>query len=326
MTDEPTVEEQIAAKFAGASLDAAPAEEADTAPETPEPETEPETDDAPIEDTPPSDPELDAYLAKYGGDTEQALRAAVEAQKVIGRQSAEVAEARQMAQQIAELRQIADTQAAAQQPGYDPGAVEDWLAQNPQQIQSVLEQARASGDGYLYGKALVALADIDQAAAFDYHANAVTDAKIASLRQELAPVLTTVQRQQTGTEFAAAFQGLSQKHPDFAQVMNNVTQDTLTSLPPEFVGTLQSGTLESKQRVLETLYWSSKGQQAGNLAEAAQNAAATTHAATQADRIAATVASTAASSDRVPVEKNSVEQYRENLTNSLAFKKAAGLV
>lgn len=317
---EPTVEELIAAKVAGQVL-AAPAEEVDTATEAEVVEVQEEAVEAAEEITP-----VQEYLAKYGGDTEKALEAAAEAQKIIGRQSAEVAEAREIQKQLAELREAVQQPVAQQQAAYDPSSVEEFLANNPQQISAILEQARTNNDGFLYGKALTALTELDPAAAFDYHANVVADAKMAALREELAPTLQSVQRQQTGNEFASAFKTQSEKHPDFAQVMNGITQDTLSGIPPELVATLQSGTLESKERVLETLYWASKGQQAGNLSEAAQQVAQQATERAQADRVNATVASTTGTSDRVPVEKSPTEQYREMFQNSNAFQKAAGLI
>lgn len=317
---EPTVEEQIAAKFAGQVLEA-PVEETETATE---PVVETEIIEA-VETTEDPTP-VQEYLAKYDGDTEKALAAAVEAQKVIGRQSAEVAEAREIQKQLAELKDAIVVQPQTQQPTYDQSSVEDFLATNPQQIPAILEQARANNDGFLYTKALSALNELDPTAAMDYHANAVADAKMAVLREEFAPTLQSVQVQQTGNEFASAFKTQSEKHPDFAQVMNGITQDTLTSIPPELVATLQKGTLESKERVLETLYWASKGQQAGNLSAAAQQVAQEASERAQADRVNAAVASTTATTDREPVEKSPIEQYRENFQNSAAFQKAAGLI
>ncbi len=92
------------------ALTTAPAEE-----QTPDPpEATPAKTDTPAEaapaDTATEDPAVAAFLAKYDGDASKALKAAVEAQSVIGRQGQEMGTLRE---QIAELRGMVTAQAAS---------------------------------------------------------------------------------------------------------------------------------------------------------------------------------------------------------------------
>src|SRR5215471_17708870 len=80
--------------------------------EAPGPEEDEDEDEAEDEDegeehadesvsaTYEDDPEIQAYLAKYGGDLDQALRGAAELQRVLGRQGSEKAA---LAERVAEL-------------------------------------------------------------------------------------------------------------------------------------------------------------------------------------------------------------------------------
>lgn len=89
-------------------------------PQTPEPVVEtdtsgdvttddPEGEDAPLHD----DPEVAAYLEKFGGDADKALRAAIEASKTIGRQGSELGELRQT---VAKLEGVVETIQARPEP------------------------------------------------------------------------------------------------------------------------------------------------------------------------------------------------------------------
>ena len=83
------------------------------APPTPgdEPETEEEEEggEEPEEEEPGEDPEIQAFLAKYQGDQEKALKGAAELQRLIGRQGSELSQLREQNAQLQGL--LAEAQA-----------------------------------------------------------------------------------------------------------------------------------------------------------------------------------------------------------------------
>jgi hypothetical protein len=311
----------------------APVETTDTA-EEPETETVVE-DDAPVEveavvdeeaeaeETP--DDDIAAYLAKYGGDTDAALRAAVEAQKVIGRQGAEVGELRKVAEQVGELRAMVEAQQPEPQRGmnYDISQVEEWMNENPQHIPQLAQQAIDSSDDILYRRAMSAWSEHDAVGAMDFHARKVSEANMAQLREEMAPALQQVERTQTGNQFVVAYEAAASKHDDFSQVMNSITPENIAGFPKTVLAALQSGDQASKQEVLETLYRWTKAEQAGNITQAATTAARKQQQDSRTARTDAAVASASTSQSREPT--TNVDAFHEAFQASDAFRKAAGL-
>lgn len=310
-----------------------PAEPADTVIEEERPEgeeqeqelepgvAEPETEEVEEPD------DVANYLAKYGGDVDEALKAAVEAQKVIGRQGAEVGELRKVAQQVDELRALVEAQNEPQYeeppPQYDPGSIDEYLAENPQHIPALARQAIDAGDGFLYQRALAAWGELDQVGAMDFHARAVSDAAIERLREEMAPAVQSAQRAETTNQFAAAYETVASRHEDFAMVMNAITDETIAGFPKSVIGALQTGDQATKQEVLETLYRWTKTEQAGSLSQAASAAVAQTQQDSRAARQNAAVASTTTSQGREV--KSNLDAFHEQFQASDAFRKAAGL-
>lgn len=314
-----TVEEQIAAKFAGTVPEPTPAEEADTVEET-TPETPPQTDTEPEPEVETEEPT--PLLAGKYKTTEELERAHEELQSLLGRQGDEVAEARALREEFQALKE--QLQSTQQAPQYDPGSIDAYLEENPQNIPSLAQQALTAGDTVLYQKTLGAWGQLDPVGAMDFHARAVSDAKLAELRAELQPAINGMQQVQTASQFQNAYEAKAQQHEDFKQVLESITQDTLDGFPPEVLATLQSGTQESRERVLETLYRWQKAEQAGNLNAAATQAAADVAQQGRDARQEAVVASTTGSVDRAPVAP--VDAWREAFVNSPEFKKAAGLI
>lgn len=297
-----------------------------TVPEDPTPEPEPDTPDI----TPEPEPEP---VAAETEETEQllagkykdvgALEAAyLEAQAALGRQGSELGQLRKLEQEMQSLRESLPAQ--PQQAAYDSGSLDEYLAQNPQQIPAFAEQAIATGDGYAYQRALAAWGEYDSVGAMDFHARKVSEANMSQLREELAPVVAGVQRQQTTNEMALAYETMAQNHTDFNTVMNGVSQATLDGFPPEVLQALQTGDQASKERVLETLYRWTKAEQAGTLTEAATAAVAQAAQDSRAAKQDATVATQAGSLDREPATLSPVDAYRQSFRDSEAFRRATG--
>lgn len=311
---EATVEEQIAAKFAGAPLPEAPAEEpADTADTTAEPEVAaPEAVEA-----------AETLLAGKYKDTADLERAYLEAQSALGRQGNELSELRKLSDEIAQLRSTVETPAG---PQYDPGSVDEFLAENPQQIPAMAQRAIDEQDGYLYQRSLTAWQEYDPVGAMDFHAQRVSDAKVAQLRSELQPVVAGVRQTEATGQFHAAYEAAAAKHDDFAQVLNSINQETLDGFPPEVLATLQTGDQQSKERVLETLYRWTKAEQAGNLTAAVTQAAAQQKADSVAAKTGAAVATTSGAQDHLAAEVAPNDAFRQAFRDSDAFKKYSGQI
>lgn len=297
----PTVEEEIAAKFAGIE---APVEETETAEESPEEQVEAE--------------ETEALLAGKYKDVGELERAYNEMQEVLGRQGTELGQLRELKTEFEGLR--SDFQ-QAQEPQFDPSSLEGFLIENPNQIPDVAKLAMQRNDPIAYQTAMKAWQDVDSLGASDFHSRALVEAAKAELRQELQPVVSGVQRQQTQSDFQTAYEAGAGKHEDFAQVLNSISEDTLRGFPPEALAALQTGDMQSKERVLELLYRYTKADQIGTVSEAAKNATAEAQLAARQDKAAATVASQTGSLDR---EQEPPPTWKDAFRDSDAFKRASG--
>jgi hypothetical protein len=295
-----------------------PAEEADTGEEVaaPEEETTDEPGLEPVDEQPAEEPLL---AGKYK-TVDELEKAYDELQVKLGEQGAEIGDLRALRDEFSQLR---DQITQPETPPYDPGSIDEFLVDNPQQIPALAQQAIDTGDGYLYNRALAAWSEFDNVGAMDFHARKVSEANMAQLRAEMQPALQQVEQVQTTNQFVAAFEAASAKHEDFTQVMNAITEETIAGFPKTVLGALQTGDAASKQEVLETLYRWTKAEQAGNLSQAATDAARQTHEASRAARTEAAVATSSGSQSREP--KSGLDAFHEAFQQSDAFRKAAGL-
>lgn len=298
----------IAAKVAGIP----------TATETPVEEATPVEETTATETTPVETEETERLFAGRYKTVEELERAVEEQKQLIGRQSAEVAEARQLAASIEELRSEVQQ---SNQATFDPSGLEGYLVENPNQIPTVAQQAMERGDTAAYQTAMKAWQDVDSLGANDFHSRALIEAAKEEIRREVSPVAATVQRNQTAADFTSAYEAVAATHDDFSQVLNSISEDTLRGFPPEAMAALQNGDKESKQRVLELLYRYTKADQVGTISEAAANATAEAQQAARADKTNATVATQTGTLNREPEPPPT---WRDAFVGSDAFKRATG--
>lgn len=205
------------------------------------------------------DPEVQAYLEKFGGDPAKALQAAVEAQRLLGRQGQELGELRSLVEQG--FQTLEQRQAAAAQPQYDPDALEGWFAENPSKIPEIAAAAYYRGDEFLLDQAIVAWEEVDKAGARRFE----RQISVAQARAELHAETT----QQTAVvagwnEVAASF---AEDHPDVEQIAPKMRE--LATQYPNIVSVLQSGDPTAKREVLDFLYEkASRGQETDTRARA----------------------------------------------------------
>ena len=306
------------AGYADPSVPEAPGEP-DTAPE-PEPELEPVEPEPGLEPEPEAEPG-EALLAGKYKSVEELERAYADMQEVLGRQGSELNALRDVQQEMGLLREQL-TQPA--RPSFNSDEMSSYLLENPQQIPAAAQQGLDTGNWDLYRSAISAWNDVDPLGAYDFHARVVSAADVNALRAEMAPFLENVQRTSVQHDFESAFETKSREHPDFAQVINAITDETIQGFPPETLAALQTGDQASKERVLETLYRWVKAEQAGTLTEAAQSAVRQSVEESRQERQQAVVASAGTSTSREPV--TGIDAYRQAFVESDAYKKAAGLI
>lgn len=220
-------------------------------------ETPPEDETAAevvAEETPGEDPAVAAYLAKYGGDVNKAIQAAVSAQRKLGEQGTELGERRQQAaeyeQVIAELNAI-KAQLAQPQPQPMPDqATVDWvdeqIAINPAVAPQYAVQALQAGQTLLYDRIMRQWYDHDAYAATNFQ-NAV---RMEQMKEELKasqPVGPTDE----GVQMQAALTTVLTSNPEFNQYADDLGA-VIERYPAAAAGL--RGSQQEKQQAIETLF------------------------------------------------------------------------
>lgn len=267
-SEEETPAEAVVAEEAPAAADTAEPEaaaepEAEAEPE-PGPARDPETgrfmskeDAAAIED-----PDVQRFLSKYGGDPEKALRAAVEAEKMIGKQGSE----------LGELRRVIEERFAAAEPEdtgneiYDPNALEEWFDANPHQVPVVALQAHHDGNEFLRDAAMLAWEDLDRAGAKQFERQVLRD----ELRREQQAAQT--QASQASDLSRTAAQEFGESHPDLAKFAPAMQE--LAGQYPSMLEILGRGSKEAQIEVLDFLYTKARARHADTLTATTKEVAA----------------------------------------------------
>jgi len=242
---EPVVDEQPAEE----PEDLEDPEETPEADETPEAE---EPEETPAEEPQGfSDPRITEFLARHNGDLEAALRQAIEAQSLIGRQGSELGELRKLVEQL---------QARMDTPS-PVGNLDDLLEESPWEV---IQHAIQTNDTRLHDRALEAWYELDPRQASRYE----REIELAQLRmemeQKIAPIQQPVQAQTRERLIAQATEELSGKYPDFKSIIDTVTESEMSGLPAGTLEVLQTGDLAGKRQALEVTYrWVKAGRVIG---------------------------------------------------------------
>jgi len=203
------------------------------------------------EATPGDDPAISALLAKYGGDINKALQAAVQAQRKLGEMGNELGQKRQenseyerIISELADLKQQINQPTAPQVP--DQQTV-DWLdeqiALNPAAAPQYAAQALQANQPLLYQRIMRQWFDHDPYAATEF-SNQIRFEQVKQELQQQAPRDENVQMQ------AALTQVLSE-HPEFDQYAGDL-EATISRYPAAAAGL--RGTQEEKKQAIETLF------------------------------------------------------------------------
>lgn len=298
-----------------AALEAALSGVAPESQEAPAEGTPSEQEAAPTETTEVAPAEQEAVeeqplLAGKYKTVEELERAYAEASTLIGRQSADVAEAKQLRQEFDTLRQ--QVSQPARQPNYDALLEENAGA--------AAELAYNSNDQYQVARAVEQWKLEDPFAASVWVANKLRDEEMAKLRADYEVRLAPAQKVAAQNSINEAFAEFSASNPDAGVVLSNLftkieSGEPLSPAVKLAFGNLQSDTPEGRHAAFETLYALTKVQQSEVVAAATTQTQQRQSEEARAAKVNATVASGAAQPE-APALTN-VEQY---LT---AFEEAA---
>jgi hypothetical protein len=263
-----------------------PAEEAVTAEAEPE---RPRNPDGTFAKKP--DPQVEAVLQKYGGDTETALKALAESQSYIG----------SLHQELGGLRQELANAAQAWQNPRPQQDFESLLEENPQQAALM---ALNAGDHAAYQRAKQEWNDISPGAPDLFEANLRLQRQVQDIQQQVQAVSAPVQQQQQIQSLASVYRQVASENPDFeelrpamVQVVNELADSGYDWITPA----IESGDLRQAYSAMTTMVKLARAHEGGNLASAAQAAARQHVAETEAakrEAIVASATSTVASDDQ----------------------------
>lgn len=259
-------EEALESKFQEAREQAL-AMESEPEPEQPEPEQE-EQQEEPGEELEASeperlrdaqgrflptfkDPEVQALLERFDGNVEEALRSAVHAQSLVGRQGNEVGELRQM--MLAQQQQLMQLmQQQQQQPQIAPPPnIEEAMYENPG---SIVHYALQAGDESLYEQAMDQWYEMQPRAAAAFERKLELSQLRNELSNELQPVAQATMADRTSRDLASAHRDLTGRYPDFQKVLESIAPGELDGFPQEVARQLQDGDLAGKRAALESIY------------------------------------------------------------------------
>lgn len=224
---------------------------------------EPETNEVAAPEEPTSeqetveDPETSAYLAKYGGDVDKAIKAAVHAQKQLGRQSSEVGELRaenaQYEALLEELRGLRGDfqQDRARQPVDQ--ATADWFDQQAlENPYGAAEYARQQGNPMLLQRALSTWKEIDPYGASVYTTTLQNQESEARIRAEIQKA----QQLPADAQMHMALTNVMARNPEYTQYSELIDQ-TLQKYPgiaASVRAAAESGDMAQLEAGIEALY------------------------------------------------------------------------
>lgn len=204
---------------------------------------------------------VEALLAKYGGNVHAALKAAADAQGLIGRKESERAQANAEVQELRQRLEQLEQRAPQQQPPqqYRPITEADVqridelaLSNGPQALQ---EAQALDPSGTLVKRAWDTWAAVAPGDAALYAANQIADSKMAQLKEELKPVLEPVaaERAQSAADqqFVQAWESLAEARPEIEQLAAGMKQ--VIDSRPGLARAIYEGDVETKIELLGTV-------------------------------------------------------------------------
>lgn len=196
------------------------------------------------------DPAVQAYLNKYGGDVDAAIKGAAHLTGKMGEQANELGEMRRMVDELSNLS--ANLQAQNQpQSQYVDQATVDWYDQQVMENPTAaMEWARQQNNPLLVQRGLSIWKDIDPYAASNY----TSDLKMQALQAQVQSQLAAAHQVPQETRVTSALQKVLADNPHF---VNYDLTETLTNHPfaaQALQAASNSGDTGQIEGAIETLY------------------------------------------------------------------------
>ena len=186
------------------------------------------------------DPAIKSYVDKFGGDLSAALRSAVEAQSLIGRQGSELGELRK---EVEEMREVVNRPTP-----FDEDSFRSMIEEDPQQA---VYAAAKRGDEYAFDSALAAWYEVDPRSASRFERELEFQRFRTEMQEAIRPIAEPV-REQTMRHLAAqAKVDLERQYSDFGEVLSSVTEDEVAGLDTQSMRELSA---QNPKAALELVY------------------------------------------------------------------------
>lgn len=244
---------------------------------------------------PTDDDPVERLLAKYNGDVGAALKAAADAQALIGRKESERSAAEQELQELrARLEQL--EQGREQQPQVARPITEadierlDTMAMssNPADARAAIEEAgRLDPTGMLSQRVYETWASVSPGPATAFLADQIAEAKLAALREELAPIRAQTKESAENAAFVNVWNRLTESRPEVEKLVPAMTQILDENEP--LARTILQADDETKFALLGTLADAARARQEPHVQEAIAQFEAERSAASREAKTAAAV-------------------------------------
>lgn len=273
----------------------------------PDPEATPEPDEWVLE----VDPDVESFLEKYDGDLNKALRGAIEAQKLVGKQGSELGELRKVQSDLEALREEIRNRSAQQvQPQVMPDYGE--LIQEDPRAAAVMAYENQHYDAM--GHALRAWMQEDPVEARLFAMNVKHEADMLELRAQQAQrdeASRPDPEQALGVEVAKVMQ----RHPDLEQFLPAIGE--VSAERPLLRAALENGTPAQRAEALETLYLIARGRQGADTSEAVRRVQVRVSDEARQARAEAAVVSASGASAATGDQPTKADEFRSAFTDKL---------
>ena len=274
--DQSEFDEALASKVAPSDEETAikttdtetPAEE--TVAEAVEPEdnlevVEEEEDDTPeVVSEPQYGDEVQSFLSKYNGDIGKALEAAVHAQAKLGEQGQELGELRRMVEEVRDR----PAPTVPTSPFVDE-RLQTAIDENPAQV---AQWALQNENAHVYEAALSEWYDQDPKAATRFEITLNRELAKQEAQAAIAPEIESVRERDKQRVMVDAHRALSQKYPDFQQVLETATADEVAGIDRNLLATAMSENPMAAQELVYRWVKSERGQREAQQAAQQQEA------------------------------------------------------
>lgn len=279
----------------------------------PDPAANPEPDEWVLD----VDEDVQSFLEKYDGDLNKALRGAIEAQKMVGRQGSELGELRKVQSDLEALKADMERRVAAQpfqQPQVAPPDYREMIEEDPR-VAAITAYDNQHWDAM--GQALAAWKEEDPAEARLFAMQVKAEADLMAQRIEFEQRLEAATPQRDPqADFTKAVAEVVKRHPDLEATLPAIQE--VSRERPLLRSVLENGTPEDRAAALEDLYLIAKSRTVvSDTSEAARQVQVRVSDEARQARAAAAVVSASGASAATGDQPTKADQFRGAFTEHL---------